>query len=203
MIQGVIHIMPRAIKSLGRPTIAEIDLESLAFNYRQIQKRIPKGVKILGVVKADAYGHGAIPVSRKLEQLGAEYLAVAMSDEGVYLRQGGIKTPILLLGGIYQGDVDWVFQFNLTPVVFQKESLHLLAKNAEKRRKTVRVHLKVDTGMGRLGASLDQWPAFLEEVNRFPKVEVEGILSHYSMADEVEDPFTRKQWEAFKTAETH
>jgi alanine racemase len=196
------NIMPRTTKSLGRPTVAEINLQALAFNYRQIQKRILRGVKILGVVKADAYGHGAIQVSRKLEQLGAEYLAVAMSDEGVYLRQGGIRTPILLLGGIYQEDVDWVFQFNLTPVVFQKESLHLLAKNAEKRRKTVRIHLKVDTGMGRLGVSLDQWPAFLEEVNRFPKLEVEGILSHYSMADEVEDPSTQKQWEAFKKAVT-
>lgn len=194
--------MPRVFKSLGRPTVAEIDLGALAFNYRQVQKRIPRGVKILGVVKADAYGHGVIPVSRKLEQLGAEYLAVAMSDEGVYLRQGGIKTPILLLGGIYQEDVDWVFQFNLTPVVFQKESLFLLAKNAEKRRKRVKVHLKVDTGMGRLGVSLDQWPAFLEEVNRFPRLEVEGILSHYSMADELEDPFTQKQWEAFKKALT-
>jgi len=194
--------MPRAIKSLGRPTIAEIDLGALAFNYRQIQKRIPKGVKILGVVKADAYGHGAIPISRKLEQLGVEYLGVAMSDEGVHLRQGGIITPVLLLGGIYQEDVDWVFQFDLTPVIFQRESLYLLAKNAERRRKRVRIHLKVDTGMGRLGVSLDQWPAFLEEVKRFPKIEVEGVLSHYSMADEVEDPFTQKQWEAFKKAVT-
>ena len=100
--------------------MAEIDLGALAFNYRQIQKKIPKGVKILGVVKADAYGHGAIPVSLKLAELGVEYLGVAMSDEGVRFREGGIKTPILLLGGVYQEDVDWVFQFGLTPVVFKK-----------------------------------------------------------------------------------
>ncbi len=100
--------------------MAEIDLGALAFNYRQIQKKIPKGVKILGVVKADAYGHGAIPVSRKLEELGVEYLGVAMSDEGVQLREGGIKTPILLLGGTYQEDVDWIFKFRLTPVGFRK-----------------------------------------------------------------------------------
>ena len=81
-IQGVIEIMPKAVKPMGRPTVAEIDLRALAFNYEQIQRKMPKGVKILGVVKADAYGHGSVPVSRKLEQLGVEYLGVAMSDEG-------------------------------------------------------------------------------------------------------------------------
>jgi alanine racemase len=123
-----------------------------------------------------------------------------MSDEGVELRKGGIKTPILLLGGIYPEDIDWALQFNLTPVVFQKESLHLLAGEAEKRRKRVRVHLKVDTGMGRLGVPLRLWPSFLGEMKRFPNIEIEGILSHYSMADETEDPFTRKQWDSFQEA---
>ena len=200
LIQGVIDIMPKAVRPVGRPTVAEIDLKALAFNYHQIQRKIPKGVKILGVVKADAYGHGSIPVSRKLEQLGVEYLGVAMSDEGVLLRKAGIQTPILLLGGIYPEDVDWAFQFNLTPVVFQKESLHLLAGEAGKRRKRVRVHLKVDTGMGRLGVPLQLWPSFLDEVKRYPNIEIEGILSHYSMADETEDPFTRRQWDSFQEA---
>jgi alanine racemase len=192
-------VMP-SIKPVGRPTVAEIDLGALAFNYRQIQKKIPKGVMTLGVVKADAYGHGAIPVSRKLEELGVEYLGVAMSDEGVQLRKGGIKTPILLLGGTYQEDVDRVFQFRLTPVVFQKESLQLLSEAAERRKKKVKVHLKVDTGMGRLGVPLGLWPAFLVGMKRFPNIEVEGILSHYSMADENDDPFTERQWKAFQDA---
>jgi len=192
--------IPGAPRPMGRPTVAEIDLRALAFNFRQVQKRIPKGVKIMGVVKADAYGHGAIPVSLQLERLGVEYLGVAMSDEGVHLRQGGVKAPILLLGGVYQEDVDWIFRFHLTPVVFQKDSIQLLNQEAEKRRKKVKVHLKVDTGMGRLGVSLRQWPAFLEEIKRFPKIEVEGILSHYAMADETENPFNRKQWEAFQRA---
>ena len=185
---------------MGRPTVAEIDLRALAFNFRQVQKRIPKGVKIMGVVKADAYGHGAIPVSLALERLGVEYLGVAMSDEGVHLRQGGVKAPILLLGGVYQEDVDRIFRFHLTPVVFQMESMQLLNQSAERRRKKVKVHLKVDTGMGRLGVSLRQWPGFLREIKRFPRIEVEGILSHYAMADETENPFTRKQWEAFQRA---
>ena len=185
---------------MGRPTVAEIDLGALAFNYRQVQKKIPKGVKILGVVKADAYGHGAVPVSRKLEELGVEYLGVAMSDEGVQLRKGGIKTPILLLGGTYQEDIDWIFQFGLTPVVFQKEALQLLSKAAERRKKRVQVHLKVDTGMGRLGVPLRLWSAFLDGIKGLPNVEVEGILSHYSMADEMDGPFTGRQWGAFQEA---
>ena len=199
-IQGVINTMLKAAKPMGRPTVAEIDLRALAFNYRQIQKRIQKGVKILGVVKADAYGHGAISISLKLEHLGVEYLGVAMSDEGVQLRKGGIRTPILLLGGVYPEDVDWVLQYDLTPVVFQKESLHLLAREAGRRTKKVRVHLKVDTGMGRLGVPLRLWPSFLDETKRFPSIEIEGILSHYSTADETEDPFTRKQWNSFQEA---
>src|SRR4030042_4376417 len=90
----------------GRPTIAEIDLGALEFNYRQLRKRIPGDVKILGVVKADAYGHGALPVSLKLEKLGLEYLGVAISEEGVELRKGGVRIPILILGGIYREDAD-------------------------------------------------------------------------------------------------
>jgi len=191
--------MKKASKSFGRPTVAEIDLGSLEFNYRQLQKRIPEGVKLLAVVKADAYGHGAIPISRKLEKLGVAYLGVAISDEGVELRKGGVKAPILILGGIYKEGVDQVLQFDLTPVVFQKETLRLLTKAAERWKKKVKVHLKVDTGMGRLGVPLNLWPTFLKELKRFPKIEIEGILSHFSMTDEGES-FTTNQWREFQEA---
>src|SRR4030043_1576341 len=87
----------------GRPTVGEVDLRALEFNYRQIQKRIPERVKVLAVVKADAYGHGAIPVSLKLQKLGVEYLGVAISEEGVELRRGGGNAPILVLGGVFGG----------------------------------------------------------------------------------------------------
>jgi alanine racemase len=183
----------------GRQTAAEINLGSLEFNYRQLQKRIPKGVKVLAVVKADAYGHGAIPISLKLEKLGVEYLGVAMAEEGVELRKGGVKAPILILGGIYGGELDQIFRFNLTSVAFRKDSLQLLSREAERRRRKVRVHLKVDTGMGRLGVPLNLWPAFLEEVKRFPIIEVEGILSHFSMTEE-EAAFTARQWREFQRA---
>ncbi len=180
----------------GRPTVAEIDLNALAFNYRQVRKRTPKGAKLLAVVKADAYGHGAIPVSLRLERLGVEYLGVAIPEEGVELRKGGVKAPILVLGGIFGGDVDQIFRFNLTPVAFRKDWLKLLSKEAERRKKRVRVHLKVDTGMGRLGVPLAHWPAFLKEIRDFRKMEIEGILSHFSMTEE-EEGFTQLQWENF------
>ena len=185
--------------SSGRPTVGEVDLGALEFNYRQIQKRIPAGVKLLAVVKADAYGHGAIPVSYKLEKLGVEYLGVAIPEEGVELRKGGIKTPILVLGGIFEGGVDPFFRFRLTPVLFKKDSLKFFSREAEKRRKKVKVHLKVDTGMGRLGVPFNLWADFLKEAIRFPNIEIEGLLSHFSMMDE-EKRYTHSQWKAFQRA---
>ncbi len=185
--------------SSGRPTVGEVDLGALEFNYRQIRKRIPGEVKLLAVVKADAYGHGAIPVSLRLEKLGVEYLGVAIPEEGVELRKGGVKAPILVLGGIFGEEVEQIFRFRLTPVIFRKDSLKVLSREAERRRRKVKVHLKVDTGMGRLGVPLGLWPDFLREVRRYPKIEAEGILSHFSMTDE-ENGFTQNQWRAFQGA---
>ena len=156
-------------------------------------------MKVLAVVKADAYGHGAIPISLRLEKLGAEYLGVAISEEGVELRKGGVKAPILVLGGIFGGEVDQIFRFRLTPVIFRKDCLKILSREAEKRGRKVKVHLKVDTGMGRVGVPLGLWPDFLREVRRFPQIETEGILSHFSMTDE-EKGFTQNQWRAFQRA---
>jgi alanine racemase len=117
----------------------------------------------------------------------------------VELRKGGVKAPILVLGGIFGGGVDQIFRFRLTPVIFRKDSLKILSREAERRRRKVKVHLKVDTGMGRLGVPLNLWPDFLREVRRFPKIETEGILSHFSMTDEKKG-FTQNQWRAFQKA---
>ncbi len=183
----------------GRPTVGEVDLGALEFNYRQIKRRIPGGVKVLAVVKADAYGHGAIPVSLRLEKSGVDYLGVAIPEEGVELRKGGVKAPILVLGGFFGSEVAQIFRFRLTPVIFRKDSLKILSREADRRGRKLKVHLKVDTGMGRLGVPLNLWPDFLREVRRFPRIEVEGILSHFSMMDEEED-FTHGQWRAFQGA---
>ncbi len=191
--------MMKISQFLGRPTVAEVDLGALEFNFRQIRKRIPGRVKILAVVKADAYGHGAIPVSLKLEKLGVDYLGVAIPEEGVDLRLGGVKTPILVLGGVFGEEVNQIFRSRLTPVVFRKDSLKILSGEAERRRRKLKVHIKVDTGMGRLGVPLNLWPDFLKEVKGLSHIEVEGLLSHFSMTNE-EEAFTREQWRRFKEA---
>jgi len=142
----------------ARPTVGEVDLKALEFNYWQIRERIPKDVKFLAVVKADAYGHGAIPVSRKLEKLGVEYLGVAIPEEGVELRKGGGESPHYYFGGMFAEEEDQILRFRLTPVIFRKDSLKLLSREARKRGRKVKVHLKVDTGMGRLGVPFNLWP---------------------------------------------
>ena len=191
----------REVEPLGRPTVAEIDLRALEFNCRQIQKKVPRGTKILGIVKADAYGHGSLRVSLTLEALGIEYLGVAIPDEGIELRKGGVRTPILILGGIFSEEEGKRFlRYDLTPVVFEKESLRILSREAKKERKRINVHLKVDTGMGRLGVAAKDWPAFLQEVKRCREIEVEGILSHFSMADEDGGAYSKEQWKKFERA---
>ncbi len=184
----------------GRPTVAEIDLGALEFNYRQIRKRVPREAKILAIVKADAYGHGAVPISLRLEKLGVEALGVAISDEGVVLRKAGVSIPILVLGGVFEGEVDRFFRFRLTPVVFSAESMEVLSNAALRHRRKLNVHLKVDTGMGRLGCPFERWRIFLQQVKRFPGLEAEGILSHFSMTDDDPPDFTRNQWEKFQEA---
>jgi alanine racemase len=200
IIHRVREIVMKDSFPIGRPTIAEVDLKALEFNYRQIQKRISKGVKILAVVKANAYGHGAVPISLKLEKLGVEYLGVAVSEEGIELRKGGVKAPILILGGIYGNETDKVFRYSLTPVVFQSDIFQILFKEAERRREKVKIHLKVDTGMGRLGIPINLWPSFLKEIKQSPRVEIEGFLSHFAMTDEEGTTFTQHQWNEFQKA---
>jgi alanine racemase len=199
-LERLVFLM-RELGSSGRPTVAEIDLKALEFNYRQIRKKIPRGTEILGVVKADAYGHGGLRVSLALEALGVEYLGVAIPDEGIELRKGGVRTPILILGGLFSEEEGNRFlRYDLTPVVFEKDSLQLLSREAKKRRKRIKVHLKLDTGMGRLGVSTEDWPAFLQEVKKCREIEVEGILSHFSMGDEDGGAYSREQWEKFERA---
>ena len=134
-----------------RRTWAEIDLDALEHNYKVARTRIGDGVKYLGVVKADAYGHGAIQVSRKLEQLGADYLAVASLDEARELRHGGITMPILILGHTPPEMVPQLISYHITQAVSAMAKAEEYSAEAQKCGGTLRVHIKVDTGMSRLG----------------------------------------------------
>jgi alanine racemase len=178
-------------------TAAEVDLEALSYNYHQLRRLASPSVKFLAVVKADAYGHGAIPVSKKLEELGADFLGVARVQEGVELRNGGITKPILVLSGVYQEEVDAVLDYNLIPLVYRWEIAKALSAAAGKRGKKIPIHIKVDTGMGRIGVLAEEAPAFADRVRKLENIEIEGIASHLSTADEEDPAFAGEQVQRF------
>ena len=170
--------------SLYRRTRAEIDLTKLGHNYHYLRSRIGKEVKLVAVVKADAYGHGAIEVSRKLEQLGADAFAVAMVEEGVLLRQAGIKGPIIVFGGALPGDEETVLRSNLIPAVHSLEAAGRLNWAARAQGTTAPYHLKVDTGMGRAGIDFRHLGRFLDYSVDLPALKLEGVFTHLASADE-------------------
>jgi alanine racemase len=177
-----------------RPTIAEIDLDSLAYNYHQIRSRVPPEVKMLAVVKDNGYGHGAVVIARELERLGVDLMGIAIADEGVELREGGIERPILILSGIHEGEIDTVIEYDLIPMIFDGEIGRSLSERARRRNRQVKVHLKFDTGMGRLGLPVNGAGKFIDEMKELPHLVIDGVASHLSMAD---DDYTRGQLRAF------
>src|SRR4030042_7071912 len=178
-------------------TTAEVDLEALAYNYNQLRRLASPSVKFLAVVKADGYGHGAVPVAKKLEELSADFLGVARLQEGIELRNGGIKKPILVLSGVYQEEVEEVLAYQLTPLVYRWEIAEALSAAAGKRGKKIPLHIKVDTGMGRIGVLAEEAPAFADRVRKLENLEIEGIASHLSTADEGDSAFAEDKREGF------
>lgn len=181
-------------------TTAEVDLEALAYNYNQLRRFASPSVKFLAVVKADAYGHGAIPVAKKLEELSTDFLGVARVQEGVELRNGGITKPILVLSGVYQEEVEEVLAYQLTPLVYRWEIAEALSVAAGKRGKKIPLHIKVDTGMGRIGVLAEEVAVFADRVRKLENLEIEGIASHLSTADEGDSAFAEEQLERFSRA---
>ena len=172
----------------SRPTVVEIDLGALRHNFSLIKQKAPQGCGILAVVKADAYGHGFQYVCEELEKLGVDAFAVAFLAEGVQLRMSGVSRPVLILGGIYPGEEKRCIGLNISTTIFsleQAEALDQATLNIKCYRKA-KVHLEVDTGMGRLGVPYDQAPAFLAKLKKFKNLELEGIFSHFASADELD-----------------
>lgn len=166
-------------------TWAEIRLGNLEHNYRALRACAPES-KFLGVVKANAYGHGAVPVARKLEELGADYLAVACLNEAMELRQAGIRMPILILGSTPEELAGLVVDYDITQTVFTPGLARALSQAAGERGKRVKIHIKMDTGMSRLGL-LDYDPRQaaqgVEALCALPNLEAEGIFTHFANAD--------------------
>jgi alanine racemase len=182
-----------------RPTRAEIDVGALTRNHATLRTAAPV-VDVLAVVKADAYGHGAVPVSRALEAAGVCFLGVALVEEGLALREAGLRSDILVLGGAYDGGWDRMLEHRMVPVVFRPEHLNALEAAARARGTTARAHLKVDTGMGRLGVLPVDVPAFLEAARACRHVELEGLCSHFANADLADAALTGLQVARFRTA---
>ena len=175
----------------SRPTIAEINLRSLRGNYDRIREGIPPECGILAVVKADAYGHGFKDVTAELEKLGVTAFGVAFLGEGIQLRKSGIDRPVLVLGGIYPGQERKCVGFNLSAAVFHLDQVRALDAAARKLFRKALIHLKIDTGMGRLGIRHDQAEEFFRELKGFPNLEMEGIFTHFAAADELDDDAER------------
>ncbi|HSW63637.1 MAG TPA: alanine racemase [Dissulfurispiraceae bacterium] len=173
---------------------AGIDLPALSHNFGAV-RRFAHNRPVIAVVKADAYGHGAPEIASTLVAEGAALLGVAYCDEAAQLREEGITAPILVF---FDPDVDAVFQDNLTPVVFDYPKAEALSREAERRGRLLRIHVKVDTGMGRLGLQGDA-AADILKIARLPGLEVEGVMSHFSEADLRDPSFATLQIEQFRS----
>jgi alanine racemase len=175
----------------------EIDLAALRHNFSKVKELVKQPTAVLGVVKSDAYGHGMVPVARELEKLGVEYLGVSTCREAVTLRQGGVKSPILLLLGVEQDELAQVIQYRLTPAIFRSDVARAVSTAALAADTKIPVHLKIDTGMGRLGVPYVEADKFLELIKSLEGINLEGLLSHFASADERDKSFSNKQLERF------
>jgi len=180
----------------GRPTAAKIDLDALSHNYSEVTRRIG-GRTVLAVVKAGAYGHGAVPVGRRLVELGAHMLGVALVEEGAELRAAGIAAPILVMGPVVPEQAGALVALRLTPVVFTLPLVRALSRAAGGG--AVRVHVKVDTGMGRIGVTPEDALPFIIEAARLPGIEVEGLMTHFADADLRDRRFAAVQLDRFES----
>jgi alanine racemase len=179
-----------------RPTWAQIDLDNLTHNYHQIKDLVSPGVKIMACVKAEAYGHGLIQVSRQLASCGVDFLAVASVDEAIALRKAGIDLRVLVLGLALEQDLSCVFEYRITPTVCSLSVARELSRQARLRNQTVDVHIKVDTGMGRIGIIHDKAYAFVKKISNLPNIRIEGIFTHLACAD-TDEKLTGRQIRLF------
>ncbi|WP_270182832.1 alanine racemase [Alkalihalobacillus sp. CinArs1] len=184
-------------QSFYRETWAEIDLDAITKNILSFKKHVPDHVSIMAVVKADGYGHGAVETARTALRAGAKYLAVAILDEALSLRESGIDAPILVLGYVPAAYADLASEHNITLTAFQSEWIDQVSDVLD--GKSLRVHLKVDTGMGRLGIKGEEEAKHIGEcLKRNPSIIPEGLYTHFATADEPENPFIETQLKRFE-----
>jgi alanine racemase len=184
-----------------RPTWAEVSLTSLRQNFRTVLKHAGAGVTVCAVVKADAYGHGAVECSRALQDEGARWLGVTSLDEAIPLRDAGIESRILLMTGFWRGEEDEIVRLGLTPTVWEPWHIEVLEQAAASGTLRQAVHLKVDTGMGRLGVSLDELPVVLKALSAAPHLLLEGLSTHLASSEIMDAPSVTEQERRFEEAQ--
>jgi len=184
-----------------RPTWAEIDLNNLAANFNQVKQRVRPTARVMAVVKANAYGHGAVQCAQRLAREGADWFGVALPEEGIELRESGITQPILCLAGYWPGQAAACIRHGLTTVVYRLEMIEALNQAAANAGVVADVHVKIDTGMGRLGVRFDQLSEFVVALSQFRNVRIDGVMTHLAAADDAScQPLTRDQIERFDDA---
>ena len=182
----------------ARPTWVDIDLEAIAYNVRRTKEIIGPDVDILAVLKADAYGHGATKVAHTAINNGASFSGVASLNEAIRLREAGIPAPILVLGYTPAWQAREALRHDVTITLYDRDVARAFSRAAVDLRHVARAHIKVDTGMGRLGLLPDQVLPFVEEVRELPGLELEGIFTHFSVADDADLAYTRQQLGVFR-----
>ena len=184
-----------------RPTWAEIDLNNLAANFNQVKQRVSPTARVMAIVKANAYGHGAVQCAGRLAREGADWFGVALPEEGIELRESGITQPILCLAGYWPGQAAACIRHGLTPVVYRLELIEALNQAAANAGVVADVHVKIDTGMGRLGIRFDQLSEFVAALSQFRNVRIDGVMTHLAAADDAScQPLTRDQIQRFDDA---
>jgi len=186
-----------------RPTWAEIDLDALAANFRAVREQVGAGVGMMAVVKADAYGHGAAWCARRLSAAGAEWFGVALPEEGVELRRVGIEEPILCLEGFWNGQAELCLRERLTPVVYRRDVAAAFDAAARAAGVVADVHVKIDTGMNRLGVRDEDAAEFAAVMREFQSLRVDGLMTHFAAADDAaRSSFTEEQLARFQAAQS-
>lgn len=176
---------------------AYIDKDAVIHNFNCIKKNLSENVKIMPVIKADGYGHGAL-LFAKLLQDKCDYFAVATIDEALALRKDGIKNPILILGRIFPDDIEIAVSEDVTVTAFTFEEVKYISKTAEKIGKTAKIHIPIDTGMSRIGfIPTEEYADDIKKISLLPNINLEGVFTHFATADEEDKSFTKKQAERF------
>lgn len=187
-------------RAATRPTWADVSLATLRQNFRTVQKHVGAAVTVCAVVKADAYGHGAVECSRALEGEGAKWLGVTSLDEAIPLREAGIQSNVLLMTGFWRGEEAEIIRLQLTPTVWELWQIESLEKAAAGLVARHPVHLKVDTGMGRLGVAVEQLPAVLRALSAAKHLRLEGLSTHLASSEIMDAPSVAEQEKNFEAA---